>query len=314
MSTHVDQDIRGAGQARRPAIEGQTGGAGSCTLAGPMLLELHCHSTCSDGSFAPEVVASRAAQLGARVFCLTDHDSVEGCDAVAAALAGGACQVLRGLELSCRERERTIHLLIYGLRDPAGEAALRERLVEVMRGRRARIGAIVDRLGRLGIALDAEKILRDSAGHTPGRPDVARALVEARVCTSLREAFDRFLRDGGPADVPVARVSLADGIELGRACGARLSLAHPHTLRSYAIVGELFRTYRAAGLDGIEAFYGRYATSERNSWLRMAEDLNLVVTGGSDFHGDAAPEVTRPVIDLPERHAARLRDWLDVAA
>lgn len=158
--------------------------------------------------------------------------------------------------------------------------------------------------------LDTEAILRDSAGHTPGRPDVARALLAARVVTSLREAFDRFLKDGGPADVPVGRLGLAEGVALGRACGAKLSIAHPHTLRSFAIVGEFYRRHRAAGLDGIEALYGRYGAREQQTWLRMAEDLDLVVTGGSDFHGASAPEVPRPVIDVPARYAGvSARGW-----
>ena len=279
-----------------------------------MLLELHCHSTRSDGSLAPEELAARAAGLGARLFCLTDHDTLDGHAAAAAALAGTSCVALRGLELSCRERDRTVHLLLYGVADGAGLDALERRLTAVMGARRERIAAIVARLARLGVALDAAAILRDAAGHTPGRPDVARALVQARVCTSPREAFDRFLRDGGPADVPVDHLSLADGVELGRACGARLSLAHPHTLRSYPLVADLFRRYKGAGLDGVEALYGRYAASERLAWLRLADDLGLVVTGGSDFHGAAAPEVARPVIDLPDDRAARLCEWLGVAA
>ncbi|MBK8264604.1 MAG: PHP domain-containing protein [Nannocystis sp.] len=279
-----------------------------------MLLELHCHSTCSDGSLSPTAVATEAARHGARVFCLTDHDSLDGHDAAAAALAGTGCAVLRGLELSCREGDRTIHLLIYGVQEGEGERALRARLVEVMASRRERIGAIVGRLAKLGVKLDTEAILRDSAGHTPGRPDVARALLAARVVTSLREAFDRFLKDGGPADVPVGRLGLAEGVALGRACGAKLSIAHPHTLRSFAIVGEFYRRHRAAGLDGIEALYGRYGAREQQTWLRMAEDLDLVVTGGSDFHGASAPEVPRPVIDVPARYAERLCAWLELAA
>jgi predicted metal-dependent phosphoesterase TrpH len=91
-----------------------------------------------------------------------------------------------------------------------------------------------------------------------------------------------------------------------------MSLAHPHTLRSHPLVVELFEQYRGDGLEGIEAFYGRYTAAEREVWLRVARRFDLVVTGGSDFHGEAVPEVARPVIDLPEPHAARLRAWLAV--
>jgi predicted metal-dependent phosphoesterase TrpH len=275
-----------------------------------MRIELHCHSTCSDGSFAPADVASRARAEGAEVFCLTDHDTLDGYAATTAELPDAT--VLRGVELSCRYADKTVHLLLYGLQDGPGLAALRERLEAVLTDRRARLRAIVERLASLGIRLDAERLLISTHGHTPGRPDVARALVEGGHVRSLREAFDRYLHDGGPADVALARLSLAEGLALGRAAGARMSLAHPHTLRSHPLVVELFEQYRGDGLEGIEAFYGRYTAAEREVWLRVARRFDLVVTGGSDFHGDAVPEVARPVIDLPEPHAARLRAWLAV--
>ncbi|MCB9566114.1 MAG: PHP domain-containing protein [Myxococcales bacterium] len=279
-----------------------------------MRLDLHCHSTCSDGSLAPAEVARAALAGGARLFCLTDHDTLQGGPAVAEALAGAPCAVLRGLELSCNEGGRTIHLLIYGVGEGPGMDALAERLVEVDGARRRRLVAIVDRLAGLGIELDAAAILTGAHGHTPGRPDVARALRDAGVVSSLREAFDRFLHDGGPADVPIDRLGLGEGLELGRACGAKMSLAHPHTLRSPPLVADLYTRFQGAGLGGIEAFYGRYGPSERLGWCRLAEDRGLVVTGGSDFHGEAVPQVSRPTIDLPARHAARLCEWLEVEA
>lgn len=278
-----------------------------------MLVELHCHSTCSDGSLAPEVVARAAAARGVELFCLTDHDSTAGHLATAEALADTGATVLCGLELSCHEAERTVHLLVYGVREGAGRDALEGRLGEIQRRRAERLRAIVERLAALGVHLDAAAILEQARDHTPGRPDVARALVAAGAVTSMREAFDRFLKDGGPADVPIARLSLAEGLELGRACGAKMSLAHPHTLRSFALVADLFRRLRGAGLEGIEAHYGRYGHAERLQWTRLADDLGLVITGGSDFHGDALPEVSRPVINMPAALSRRLTGWLEVA-
>lgn len=275
-----------------------------------MRVELHCHSTCSDGSFAPAVVATKARAEGVELFCLTDHDTLDGYAATAAELPGAT--VLRGVELSCRHADKTVHLLVYGLQDGPGLAALRGRLEAVLADRRERLRAIVERLASLGIRLDAERLLIATHGHTPGRPDVARALVEGGHVRSLREAFDRYLHDGGPADVALARLSLADGLALGRAAGAKMSLAHPHTLRSHPLVVELFEQHRADGLEGVEAYYGRYTPGDREVWLRVARRFDLVVTGGSDFHGEAVPEVARPVIDLPEPHAARLRAWLAV--
>ncbi len=276
-----------------------------------MRVELHCHSTHSDGSLTAQELARRARARDVELFCLTDHDCVDGYEATAAELQG--CAVLRGLELSCVDHERSIHLLIYGARDRAGLDELSARLAQVRIDRRARLHAIVARLASLGHELDAEALDRQIHGRVPGRPDVARALLERGIVSSIREAFDRFLHDGGPADVPLARISLEEGLALGRACGARMALAHPHTLRSFALVDDLFRRFKDAGLEGLEVYYGRYSRAERMSWLRLANDRELVVTGGSDFHGDAIPEVTRPVIDMPEVFAAPLREWLEVA-
>ncbi len=275
-----------------------------------MRVDLHCHSTHSDGSCSADEVATRAGLRGVELFCLTDHDSLAGYAATLAALPG--VTVLRGVELSCKHDGRTIHLLIYGVQDGPGADALEERLIGVQDDRRARLRAIVGRLEELGIHLDVEQILRDTAGRTPGRPDIARALVAVKAVRSMREAFERFLHDNGPADVAFARITLAEGLALGRAAGARMSLAHPHTLRSAALVADIYRRHRADGLEGIEALYGRYAHAEREVWLRMAKQMDLVVTGGSDFHGEAMPEVTQPGIELHEPHATRLRAWLGV--
>lgn len=273
-----------------------------------MRVDLHCHSTCSDGSHPPAEVAARARAQGVELFCLTDHDTLDGYAETRAALPD--VPVLRGVELSCRHNTRTVHLLVYGVDEGPGGAALQQRLADVLADRRVRLLAIVERLAELGVPLDQERVLRGAAGHTPGRPDVARALLEAGHVRSLREAFDRYLHDGGPADVAFARLSLEEGLQLGREAGAKMSLAHPHTLRSYALVVELFRRHRDAGLEGIEALYGRYPAHERETWLRVARSFDLVVTGGSDFHGEAVPDVTQPGIDVPEPLAGRLRDWL----
>jgi len=275
-----------------------------------MRVDLHCHSTHSDGSCSADEVATRAGRRGVELFCLTDHDSLAGYAATQAALPG--VTVLRGVELSCKHDGRTIHLLIYGVKEGPGADALEERLVGVQDDRRARLRAIVGRLAELNIHLDVEQILRDTAGRTPGRPDIARALVAVKAVRSMREAFERYLHDNGPADVAFARITLAEGLALGRAAGARMSLAHPHTLRSAALVADIYRRHRADGLEGIEALYGRYAFAEREVWLRMAKQMDLVVTGGSDFHGEAMPEVTQPGIELHEPHATRLLAWLGV--
>jgi hypothetical protein len=275
-------------------------------------LDLHCHSTCSDGSESPEHVGRLAAGFGVRLFCLTDHDTMAGYERARGELPG--CAVLRGLELSCRWKGRTVHVLVYGVGE--GEAAdrLQARLDAIQVSRRLRLSAIAARLADLGAPIDEAALVAATAGRTPGRPHVAQALVRAGHVSSLREAFDRFLRDGGPADVPVERLALAEGLALGRATGARMSLAHPHTLGDPLAVRALFQDHRDAGLEGIEAVYGPYARAEREPWLRLAQELGLVVTAGSDFHGEVVRAVARPGIELEGPLVRRLVRWLGVDA
>lgn len=278
-----------------------------------MRIELHCHSTYSDGSMPAGEVAQMASARAAQLFCLTDHDTVAGYAETAEILTPSGCTVLRGLELSCHSGGRTIHLLMYRVQDGPGFDALQRRLAVVGQARRDRIVVICDKLGALGIALDPVPILEAAVGRTAGRPDVARALVTKGVCKRPAEAFQRFLRDDGPAYVACDRISLEEGLALGLAVGARMSLAHPHTVGEFDLVRSLFVRHRDDGLFGIEALYGRYGRAQARGWLQLAKDLDLVVTGGSDFHGDLMPEVSRPVIDFPEPHAHALRAWLDVA-
>lgn len=279
-----------------------------------MRVELHCHSTHSDGSFPADEVARRAAKTGVRLFCLTDHDTCAGYDETTAALHDVDCTVLRGLELSCREGNRNVHMLLYGLRDGEGLDALRARLDLVHIERRDRLVKICERLRRLGIHLDADQLLVSTHGRTAGRPDVAHALVAGGHCATPQDAFTRYLRDGGPADVPLQRLSVAEGLALGAAAGARASLAHPHTFGDLTAVRALFRKHRDAGLEGLEAFYGSYAKAQSEQWLTLVRELDLVATGGSDFHGVMNPAVTQPGIELVADRATRLCAWLGIAA
>ncbi|MEE9383100.1 MAG: PHP domain-containing protein [Nannocystaceae bacterium] len=274
-----------------------------------MKSELHCHSTCSDGSLAPAEVAARAGRYGVELFCLTDHDSVNGY-AATRALLPSSVRVLKGLELSTVEHGKTVHLLCYGLDDGEGCTALEAKLAELRAQRGDRLRQIVDRLRTMGVILDADLILEARHGETPGRPHVAQALVEAGAVRTFQEAFERYLGDDKPAYVPTQSLSVGDGLAWARAAGAKVSLAHPHTLNNFGRVKALFRQHRDAGLEGIEGWYGKYGPAQREPWLRLAKDLDLVVTGGSDFHGAPVPTVVRPGIDLPDAVAQSVLQWL----
>ncbi len=266
-----------------------------------MRFELHCHSTCSDGSEPPERVAGRAAERGVAVFALTDHDT---CAGSGLPVAGG--RSIRAVELSCSDdMQRTVHVLAY---DKGGAwDHLASRLDEVREARLNRVKVMATKLEMRGIRLDVTQLLDEARSRSIGRPDLAKLMVAGGHATSIKDAFARHLYDQGPVDVPHKTLSLADAIELGRNAGAALSLAHPHLYdeRSAAML----RTYKDRGLDGIEAFHGAYDGRERSRWLAVADALGLTCTGGSDWHG---PEEAQAQIgvDLPDDRSEALLRWL----
>lgn len=270
-----------------------------------MRIDLHCHSKCSDGADPPEQVARLATEAGVELFCLTDHDTCDGYGET----VGCSPNVLRGLELSCAENGRTVHLLLYDCaRDDTRWGHLEERLRDLREARKDRLRAIASRLARLGLHVDVGKIIARAGTRTVGRPDIAQALVDMGAVSSVREAFNRFLADNGKAFVPLARLTMLDGLRLGREAGARISLAHPHTLGPR--VDELVATHRWHGLEGLECYYGSYGQRQRRRWLALAKRHDMVVTGGSDYHGaDRGPQA-QIGIELPAEHADRLTEWL----
>jgi predicted metal-dependent phosphoesterase TrpH len=246
---------------------------------------------------------------------LTDHDTWAGHDEVVAAMAGTSIRILKGLELTAQTGRRRVHLLVYGVGTDDRSAELSARLEQLREGRRIRVREMCDLFAsRFGIVLDADAILARGQHGSTGRPHVAAALVAAGACRSVREAFDRFLHDGGPADIPAPRLEVEDAVALAQAAGTRVSLAHPHVVGSPETVRDLCARWKPIGLEGIEAEYGPYAERVRVSWRKVADALGLVVTAGSDYHGQAVlPDVFRPGVSMTEDRALGLCEWLGVA-
>ena len=263
-----------------------------------MRFELHCHSTCSDGTEAPERVAARAAERAVEVFALTDHDTCAG-----SAVTVPNARVLRAVEISCDHKGRTIHVLAFD-RGGSGWAVLEDRITTVRVARINRIRVMAARLEQRGVTIDVEPLIAEGAERSIGRPDLARIMVEGGHVTSMKEAFSRHLFDGGPVDVPNKALSMADAIAAGREANAAMSLAHPHLYDSMSF--EMVREY---GLGGIEAVYGRYDARERKRWSGLADERGLVCTGGSDWHGPDESEVV-PGVDLPPDRSDTLLRWL----
>lgn len=275
-----------------------------------MRFELHCHSICSDGTEAPATVAARALERNVDVFALTDHDTCAG--SAAAHLPIGNGHTLRAVEISCDEPTlgRTVHLLAYD-RGGMGWVDLETKLADIRLARKNRMRVMAARLVQRGIRIDVEPLIADAerAGRTLGRPDLARLMVKAGHVTSLKEAFSRHLYDGGPVDVPHKALTLEDALAIGRGAYAAMSLAHPHLYDDYG--ARLLKKHSGEGLEGVEAYYGVYNAAERQRWIDVADELDLVCTGGSDWHGPEEATV-QPGVDIPADRAKQLAEWLGI--
>jgi predicted metal-dependent phosphoesterase TrpH len=261
------------------------------------VIDLHTHSNVSDGSEAPARIPEMAAAAGCTAVALTDHDSLAGLAEAAAAAARVGVELVPGCEVSCLKpkvpggvRVRgSVHLLCYFVEE--GEGPLPDELRSLRHDRRRRNLALVERLGELGLPVSWEEVVAEAGDEAGvGRPHFARVLVRHGAAEDVRDAFDRWLGDDGPAYVPKARLQAGEVIRLARASGGVSVLAHPLSLglepgALEPVVGELAE----AGLTGLEAIYGAYSNDERRLVGAMAGRLGLVATGGSDFHGSFKP-------------------------
>jgi predicted metal-dependent phosphoesterase TrpH len=266
------------------------------------LIDLHTHTTASDGVLAPDalVAAARAARL--TVVGITDHDTVGGL-AAAHAAAGSGLEIVDGIEISAVADGRDVHVLGYFI-DP-DSPPLRAFLDRQRADRLRRVEEMAARLAALGCAIDASPVLEDAArGKSVGRPQIADALLAAGHVARRDEAFDRFLEHGKPAYVPRRGASPEGVIEILHAAGGIVSLAHPGvTGRDHAI-----RALVAAGLDAIEAWHSDHDALTAARYCTMAAELGVLVTGGSDFHGESGHRTsTLGLITLPAGEYARLR-------
>lgn len=265
-------------------------------------IDLHSHSRASDGQYAPAELAERVAAAGVGVWALSDHDTVAGLAPAAEVARRLGVRLVPGIELSAFLDRREIHLLGHFI-DPERECLKRfeDLLAE---HRRTRMHGIVEKLGALGVRIRVEDIEKHSGGKTIGRPHVARALVEVGAATSVKDAFDRFLGEGQPAYVQRFRLELADAVALVREAGGTVTVAHPGVSRLER--GELVRL-AAGGVVGVETHHPDHNPSVREKYLRLADELGLVPTAGSDFHGEAiAPDRRLGQVTMAREDLARL--------
>jgi predicted metal-dependent phosphoesterase TrpH len=267
-------------------------------------VDLHSHTTASDGTLSPRELVRAAARRGVRVLAVTDHDSTEGlAEAIAEAATFRPLEIVPGIEINCDVDGGEIHVLGYYI---DYEAPWFQEFCRAQRAeRRARIHRIAERLAALGMPIDTEAVFALVQEGSAGRPHVAQVMVDRGYVKTVREAFDRFLGAGKPANVPRQKLTPEEAVRLLRRAGGVPVFAHPGLAGRDALIPELVR----AGLMGIECYYPEHSAAVTGHYVELCREHGLVATGGSDFHGSRvrASQLGDPSIPLAVWDALRAK-------
>lgn len=269
------------------------------------MIDLHLHTTASDGRCTPEELVDRAAEAGVSVLAVTDHDTTAAIREVAARARRRGIEAVSGIEITAIADGRDVHVLGYFF-DPADEL-LAAFLATQRAARVARVEAIAARLEDLGMPVDVRHLIeraKADPSRSIGRPQIARAMVEAGYAVDTRAAFDKWLGRGLPAFIARAGVAPDEVIQVVHRAGGLASLAHPGKTDDDDRIAFL----RDAGLDALEAFHPDHDAAAVERYVALARELGLLLTGGSDFHGDPAHGPTPGFVTLPSVEWARLRE------
>ncbi len=272
-------------------------------------IDLHAHTTASDGTLAPAELVAEAVRRGLRVLAITDHDSTEGVrPALAAAAAHPPLEIVPGIEINTEVDGAEVHVLGYFLDHEAGwlGALLREFREE----RAGRVHRIAERLAALGLPIDPGEVFALVREGSAGRPHVAQVMVQKGYVATVKEAFDRYLRAGAPAYVSHRKLTVGEACDVIHRAGGVAVMAHP----GFHAGAEPLVRARAGGrrLDGVECYYAEHTPEQTAAFVALCRQLDLVPTGGSDFHGPAVraatlgqPPVPRAAYEALRRRAGR---------
>jgi predicted metal-dependent phosphoesterase TrpH len=268
----------------------------------PVEVDLHLHTTASDGVLTPTQLIERVAAAGLRVAAISDHDTTAGVDeAMSAAERHPSLTIIPAIEFGARTDETEVHLLGHFI-DHCNTAlqdavrAFREYRVDAAR-------QMVQKLASLGLPVSWERV-QELAGGSVGRPHIARAMVEAGHVETVAEAFDRYIGDNGPARIPRPKLAPVDALELVHKAGGVGTVAHPRTVKD---VEQMLPSLAEAGLAGIEVYAEKYGAGMHEHYLELAEKFGLVPSGGTDYHAFGSKNEVEPGMSGPPPDtAARL--------
>lgn len=268
-----------------------------------MHVDLHSHTTVSDGVLSPEELVDHAAEKGVRFLAITDHDATDGlARAIERAERHSSLKVIPGVELSADVEGSEVHIL--GYLDNYEEPEFQEEMKRFRDGRVGRAKGMLEKLKGLGLEVDWERVKEIAGDGAVGRPHVAQALVERGHVDSVQKAFDLYLGNGKAAYVGREKLKPGDAIRLIQSVGGKAVLAHPSFTRN---VETLLPTMKAEGLAGMEVYYARYTPEQITRMKRLADQHGLIPCGGSDYHGPGlGPDIDLGDVDVPESSVYRL--------
>lgn len=240
------------------------------------MIELHTHTTYSDGILTPQQLVDRAAQAGVKALAITDHDTLHGWEEAIATAKQYQMEIVPGVELSTVHNGRSLHILGYYPQRALLETPLAERLA----GRKRRAKQMVANLSQMGYPLELEL----ESNLALGRPHIASAMIRAGYVNSSQEAFERFLGEDQPAYVHYEKFSIQEGIGLIRDCGGIPVWAHPYLFRG-GKVEDVLPELLAAGLMGLEVYHPHHGNNKVHRLQQLCQEHNLLMTGGTDYHG-----------------------------
>lgn len=265
--------------------------------AGGSFVDLHTHTTASDGILPPERVVAAAAAAGLRALAITDHDTVDGVPEAESAGLRTGIRIVRGVELSASQGESEIHILALNV---SRLDRIQQRLSELREQRLGRAHLIVQKLNEVGVAITVEEVLDAAAGGAVGRPHIARVMIARGFVLDLREAFQKYLRAGARAFVPKDKLSVTDAVKIAHESGALAIWAHPGSGGRR----ERFETVIQAGMDGAEILHPSHSAEDTVRIRALVEFFGLLPSGGSDWHGQAEGHRQLGMMKVPA-------EWLD---
>ena len=254
------------------------------------MIDLHAHTTASDGTMSPNDLVILAKEHGIEAIAITDHDTVEGIPEAIAAGEREGVEIIPGLELSVEHNPGSMHVL--GLLIDNKNDQLNESLREIQLSRSTRNPKIIEKLNEFGLNLSIEEVEEISGGGQMGRPHIAAALIKNGYVRTIQEAFDRYLKKGASAYFERQRLTREEAVDVIHGAGGLVILAHPGTLGvNGQKLDSLLQELKDVGFDGIEVFYNNHSQAEEDRLMQAADKLGFLISGGTDFHGENKPAI-----------------------